>query len=112
MRIFFTVRLELEGIYIVPECDLSTVVYLNQDRHTFGIECTLELSHGNRGEECIGFKENIQQYIKTMFFDETNGCCNFGPMSLQHIAEVLLIQYSLDRCSVSGGEFTVTVENK
>ena len=112
MKKFIEVKLDIEGLHNWPDCNLPHVEYLKYlHRHTFVIHCRAEVSHGNRDIEFIDFKHNIKQFIAKRWYDPTYGCCNFGSMSCEHIAETLLDQFGLCRCSVSeDNEFWGIVE--
>lgn len=107
MRKFIRVRLDIEGLHNWVDCDINEVAYLkNLHRHTFQIECTAEVTHGDRDIEFIEFKHKVKKYIAQKWYDSHYGCCNFGPMSCEHIAEDLLTEFGLTKCSVSeDGEF-------
>lgn len=112
MKKSIEVRTNVEGLHCWVDCNLPNVDYLRfLHRHTFQISCTLEVNHSNRETEFIDFKHRINSYIQKKWFDSIHNCCNFGPMSCEHIAEDLLLEFNLDKCSVSeDGEFFGIVE--
>jgi len=107
MKKYIEVRIDVEGLHFWPDCNIPQVEYLKHlHRHTFQIACTAEVSHGNRDIEFIDFKHKIQKYITDTWYDSKYECCNFGPMSCEHIATNLLEFFGLCKCSVSeDGEF-------
>jgi hypothetical protein len=112
MKKYIEVKLEIEGLHHWPDCNLPHVEYLaHLHRHTFVINCRHEVTDSNREIEFIDFKHKIKQYIGKRWFDQAYGCCNFGAMSCEHIAEELLNYFGLCRCSVSeDNEFFGIVE--
>jgi hypothetical protein len=107
MKKFIEVRLDIEGLHQWIDCNLPNVEYLKYlHRHTFQIACTAEVSHGDRDIEFIDFKHKLKKYIANRWYDPTYGCCNFGPMSCEMIAEDILTEFGLNKVSVSeDGEF-------
>jgi hypothetical protein len=112
MKRSIVVKIDVEALHQWADCDLPQVKYLKYlHRHTFQALCEVEVTHGNRDIEFIDFKHKIQNYIQQKYYSTTYGCCNFGTMSCEHIAEELLTQFSLRKCSVSeDGEFWGIVE--
>lgn len=112
MKKSIEVRIDIEGLHCWDDCNLPNVQYLQYPhRHTFQVACMLEVGHSNRETEFIDFKHKIRSYIQEKWYDATYNCCNFGSMSCEHIAENLLVQFNLDKCSVSeDGEFFGIVE--
>lgn len=107
MKKFIEVRLDVEGLHHWPDCNLPHVEYLaHLHRHTFGIACTAEVSHGDRDIEFIDFKHKVKKYVANRWYDPTYGCLNFGAMSCEMIAEDILTEFGLNKVSVSeDGEF-------
>jgi hypothetical protein len=112
MKKYVEVKLEVEGLHHWPECNLPHVEYLRYfHRHTFGISARAEVSHGDRDIEFIDLKHKIKQYVAKRWYDQAYGCCNFGTMSCEQIAEAILDNFGLCRCSVSeDNEFFGIVE--
>ena len=104
---FIKVRMNIEGLHHWPDCNTPQVSYLaHLHRHTFQIECKLEVTHGNRDIEFIELKHKIETHILNKWYDSTYDCCNFKAMSCEDIAEAILIRFNLLECSVSeDGEF-------
>ena len=107
MKRSIIVRTDVEGLHLWPDCNLPHVEYLaHLHRHTFQIFCEVNVTHGNRDIEFIDLKHKIKQYVAKTWYDQTYGCCNFGAMSCEMIAEDLLNYFGLTKCSVSeDGEF-------
>lgn len=101
------VKLDIEGIHAWKDCNIEEVMYLKYPhRHTFQILCKIEVAHGDRAIEFIEFKHAVKQYIGQTWFNTKIGCCDFGSMSCEMIAENLLKRFELAECSVSeDGEF-------
>ena len=112
MRKYIEVKLDIEGLHSWPDCNLPHVDYLaHTHRHTFQILARAEVKHGDRDIEFIDFKHKIKKHIANTWYDPAYGCCNFGAMSCEMIAEDLMTVFGLCRCSVSeDGEFFGIVE--
>jgi hypothetical protein len=105
------IKLDVEGLHNWPGCDIESVQYLKYiHRHTFQIFCTLDVTHGDRDVEFIEFKHKIRKFLEGRYYSAKYDCLNFGPMSCETIAEILLLEFNLTECSVSeDGEFWGTV---
>lgn len=112
MKKSIIVKLDVEGLHNWPDCNLPHVDYLKHvHRHTFGIACEVEVTHSNRDIEFIDLKHKVKQYVAKRWYDQAFGCCNFGAMSCEMIAEEILNNFGLNKCSVSeDGEFFGVVE--
>ena len=112
LKKYIEVKIDVEGLHQWSNCNLSNVEYLKYlHRHTFQIKCRREVNHNDRDVEFIDFKHKIKKYINDNWYDWDYECCNFKGMSCEHIAENLLINFDLCRCSVSeDGEFFGIVE--
>lgn len=102
------INLSVEGFhnwedakYIQPE-----VAFLSyKHRHTFNICCKKNVTHSDRDIEIILFKREIISFLYDEYGiqsgpDEHYKWCDFGPMSCEMIAEVLLNRFELEYCSV------------
>jgi hypothetical protein len=112
MKKFIEVKVDVQGLHQWVDCNLPHVEYLKYlHRHTFQVLARAEVNHGDRDIEFIDFKHQLKQYIAKRWYDPAYGCCNFGPMSCEMIAEDILNQFGLCRVSVSeDGEFFGIVE--
>lgn len=113
IRKSIAVRIDVEGLHQWPDCNLPHVEYLaHLHRHTFQIVCESEVNHNNRDIEFIDLKHKVKHHIATRYYDPAYGCCNFGSMSCEAIAEGLMEFFGFDKVSVSeDGEFWGIVEN-
>ena len=115
------VKFQKEGIHCYPaaatdpalatgdEYDVSFLA--NPHRHMFHFHVTVQVFHNDRDIEFIDFKHKIKQYVAKTWYDPAYGCCNFGAMSCEMIAEDLFNYFGLCRCSVSeDGEFFGIIE--
>ena len=102
-----SVKVDIEGVHCWPDCDIEEVLYLKYPhRHTFEIVCTKHVVHGDRAIEFIEFKHVLKQYIGQKWYNKSIGCCDFGSMSCEQIAEDLFKHFELNKCVVSeDGEF-------
>lgn len=112
MKRSIIVKVDIEALHQWTGCDLPQVSYLaHLHRHTFQILSEIEVTHGDRDVEFIDLKHKIKKYVKEKWYDVTYECCNFNSMSCEHIAEDILIEFNLNKCSVSeDGEFWGVVE--
>lgn len=106
------VKLQVEGLHNWPGCDLPEVEYLAyKHRHIFEILAEFEVTHGDRDLEFIRTKHLIEGYVKGKYYRREYGCCDFGSNSCEHLAEELLKEFDMTKCSVSeDGEFWGVVQ--
>lgn len=112
MKKFIEVKLDIEAVHKWENCDIEEVEYLKYlHRHTFQFLCRAEVTHNDRDIEFIKFKHEIKEYIGRKYFDSKYKCCNFTGQSCEMLAEELVKQFNLCRCSVSeDGEFSGIIE--
>lgn len=92
---FVTVKLQVEGIHYWPDADkIPAVAYLKHPhRHVFHIECGKEVEGSDREIEIIMFKHSIEAFLNNFKGD-------FGAMSCEMIAEMILKQFECEFVSV------------
>ncbi len=101
MQINIIVKLQVAGLHHWPECPIKEVSYLKDlHRHTFHIECKKKVSHTNRDIEIIRFKAKILKYLNDYYYNEVYKCLVFHRMSCEDIANLLMLQFELNYCSV------------
>tara|TARA_R100000482_G_scaffold30232_2_gene9724 strand:- start:13270 stop:13590 length:321 start_codon:yes stop_codon:yes gene_type:complete len=89
------VKLQYAGVHCWADCPLEEVKYLkDMHRHTFYITCKKEVNHDDRDIEIIMFKNKILQWLDKTYKS------NFGTMSCEMIARVLMDQFKLNYCKV------------
>ena len=112
MKKYVEVKLDIEAVHCWATCDIEEVEYLKYlHRHTFGFLCRAEVTHNDRDIEFIKFKHEIKDYIGRKYYDPKYKCCNFTGQSCEMLAEELVKQFNLCRCSVSeDGEFFGIIE--
>ena len=112
IRRSIVVKLDVEGLHQWAGCNIEEVQYLaNLHRHTFQILCEIQVGHGDRDVEFIEFKHRVKKYLQDRWYKVQYDCCYFGSMSCEQIAEVLMEEFSLSKCSVGeDGEFWGVVE--
>lgn len=102
MKKYIEIKLDVEGIHCWENCNIEEVEYLKYPhRHTFSFLCRAEVSHGDRDIEFIEFKHKIKEYIGRKYYDKKYKCCNFIGQSCETLAEELIREFNLCRCSVS-----------
>lgn len=100
------VKLEVEGMHCWPQAaDLLPEVGFLSDRHRhiFHIEARKKVTHSDRDVEIIMFKREITEFLFAEYGKHKHSLvnyCEFGPMSCEMIAEVLLKKFGLQYCSV------------
>ena len=104
---YIEVKLDIEGLHSWPNCNIEEVEYLKyMHRHTFSFQCRAEVTHNDRDIEFIVFKHQIKEYLGKKYYDPKYKCCNFTGQSCESLAEELVREFNLCRCSVSeDGEF-------
>jgi hypothetical protein len=97
------VSLQIEGVHHWPECPIDEVNFLKYPhRHVFHIKCKKEVQHNDRDIEIIQLKRRIQFHLSNAFgsgYKNANGC-DFGRMSCEDIADLLVESFQLNYCSV------------
>ncbi|MEO6303593.1 MAG: hypothetical protein ABIP51_10500 [Bacteroidia bacterium] len=97
------VRLEIEGFHCWPQAAriLPYVAFLSErHRHIFHFTAKKEVTHSNRDIEIIMFKREITKYLLKEYDCGDNGWCEFGTLSCEAIAEILMKKFDLHYCSV------------
>jgi hypothetical protein len=111
MKKYIIVTLQIPGLHYWKEAT-GTVSYLGLiHRHVFYITCKKEVTKNNREIEIIQFKETILDDLKIRFYTTLKDICDFGVMSCEDIAEMLIRKHELNYCSVledneNGAEIT------
>jgi|TARA_R110000744_G_scaffold153214_1_gene267575 hypothetical protein len=104
MKTNIIVKLQVEGTHNWPQASdfEPTMEYLEyQHRHMFYIVAKKEVFHDDRDVEFIVFKRKIKKYLKSVYYNETIDCCDFGSQSCEMLAHELYEKFSLCYCSVS-----------
>lgn len=97
------INLRIEGCHnwpdakkLFPEVDFLS----DRHRHIFHICCKKEVLHNDRDIEIIIFKRNIEDWLKSNFYDFNTRCHEFKNMSCEMICEKLITRFDLCYCSV------------
>lgn len=94
------VKFQVEGTHCWPECPIDEVKFLRDPhRHMFHIQATKKVGHNDRDVEIIKLKREMQQFLLSCYGDEV-GTCDFGRMSCEDIAELLIEDFKLHSCQV------------
>ncbi len=93
MRKEIVVRLQYEGFHCWPDAPLQCRFLVDRHRHVFHIECWKEVTENDREIEFIGFRHRIEQRLYPFVHE-------FGKMSCEDIAEMLIKEFQLSRCGV------------
>lgn len=96
MNRFVTIRLQVEGIHYWPGADsIPEVSFLKHPhRHMFHVECGKRVEGSDREIEIITFKRNVEEFLQAFGGD-------FGAMSCEMIAEMILERFHCEWVSVS-----------
>lgn len=101
MRKFIVVNLQVEGVHAWSDCPIEQVSYLrNEHRHIFFITLEKVVQHNDRDIEIIMFKKEVKDYLNSEYGVNERGICNFGNMSCEDIAEILMIRYKCESVKV------------
>ena len=88
------VNLTVEGIHQWKDCNIDEVEYLlSLHRHNFYIKVYKEVNHLDRDIEIIRFKKQIKNYLHKRFWDIELQLCNFGILSCEQIANIILSEF-------------------
>jgi hypothetical protein len=94
MKYAVVVTLQVEGIHSWPTCPIEEVDFLKlPHRHIFHVKAMKEVRHKDREVEIIMLKRAMK-----LFLDKFEG--NFGTMSCEQIASVLVENFDLVNCEV------------
>lgn len=100
------IKLQVEGFHSWPQAAelLPEVGFLSaKHRHIFHIVAKKKVTHSDRDVEIILFKRKITDFLYFQYGKNDHSLvnvCEFGPMSCEMIAEVLLKKFDLQYCSV------------
>lgn len=119
LQTFIGIRFEVEGFHNYPDASKNhgeLVKFLEQShRHIFKFNCKKRVNHDNRDEEFILLRRKVKQYINKKFpvFEMHCECYDFGSMSCEMIAKIILKQFDFDSVEVSeDGENYAIVEKE
>lgn len=99
MKQYVVCVLEIEGFHYWPEAPTEISYLQSTHRHVFSLSVELSVSNGNREIEIITKQNEIRCYLLSRYGD-SNGTCQFGPMSCEQIAEDILTHFSASSCIV------------
>lgn len=89
------VKLQHEAIHHWPECPIEDVKFLrDKHRHVFHICAKKLVTHNDRDIEIIMLKREMQRFLQEIYQKD------FGRMSCEDIAHILIKQFDLSYCSV------------
>lgn len=93
------VKLAVDGMHNFPKAaELFPEVSFLADRHRHMFHFTLAkmVNHSDRDREFIMLKRDVLKYINDIYFVEQTRTCEFGPMSCEMLAELILRQFECD----------------
>lgn len=92
----------LVGLHLWTNCPFDDVDFLKTlHRHEYHIKCYFPVTHSDRDVEFIRVKNQIMDYLTNKYWNTKYGCCNFGEMSCEMIAEELCSEFTLCQAEVS-----------
>ena len=103
MRTSVIVRLQVDGMHNFPAAAelFPEVAFLaERHRHMFHIEAKKEVFHDDRDVEFLMFKKDITDYLKQMYYKPETRTHEFGAMSCEMIAKIILNQFNCTAVSV------------
>ncbi len=103
MRTSVIVRLQVDGMHNFPKAAelFPEVAFLaERHRHMFHIEAKKEVFHDDRDVEFIMFKKDITDYLKQMYYKPETRTHEFGAMSCEMLAKLILNQFNCTSVSV------------
>lgn len=97
MKTYVIVRLQVDAEHNFPAAAelFPEVAFLaHPHRHMFHIEAKVEVFHDNRDKEFIMLKRDIQEYLRSSYYNEARRMHVFGPMSCEMIAKEILNEFN------------------
>lgn len=97
------VKLAVEGIHNFAKAKemFPPVGFLQYPhRHMFHIKASKEVFHDDRDVEFLMFKREIANWLHLQYYDEVAGLLDFGGMSCEMIARILLEYFHCDSVEV------------
>tara|TARA_R100000426_G_C4761904_1_gene87478 strand:- start:132 stop:485 length:354 start_codon:yes stop_codon:yes gene_type:complete len=102
MRTNVIAKLELEGLHNWPDAKkvFPEVAFLSDiHRHKWYITAKKKVNHDDRDIEFIMFKRDIEEYLRSKYYDKKYRSHYFGAMSCEMLAREILDLF--DCCYVS-----------
>ena len=81
---------QIEGFHQYPNAPEFCKYLEARHRHIFVIRCRFAVTHSNREIEINAMQRTIEEYL----YERFNHPCEFGELSCEHIAEVLLSHFA------------------
>jgi len=92
---------KIEGTHAWYTCPIQEVDFLKTDhRHLFGVTAYKKVQHDDRDVEFIWLKHEIQDYLRSKYYNKEKRLHVFGAMSCEMLANELINQFDLSRCQV------------
>ena len=90
---FIKVGLDIEGMHFWENAPEEVSYLRYPHRHIFHIIVEFKVNHNNRDLEFIIMKHKIEKFLKDKFYISIYKLCNFGQMSCEAIAELILDEF-------------------
>jgi len=103
MRVNIIINLQVEGIHCWPDAgqfDVTVQFLEYPHRHIFHITCEKSVTHDDRDIEIILFKRAVRDYLEITYMSPTYAMLDFGNMSCEMIARLLVKDFNLESCTV------------
>jgi len=93
--------LSFDGIHAWYNCPIEEVNFLKvEHRHTFNVKAFYEVNHGDRDQEFIMLKRDIQDYLYDKYYDKDKRTHFLGPKSCEMLCIELIEKFDLYKCIV------------
>ncbi len=110
MRIVLTIKLRVPGLHHWPDAPHPVSYLAFVHRHLFHIEASKEVTDADREVEFILFQNEVDRWLAAYFKRQPCGSYDFGTMSCEQLAIMLISGLKLTRCRVAeDGENGATV---
>jgi len=96
-------NIRISGVHRWADAPSGSVLR-NKHRHEFHIKAVADVDHNNRDIEFIQLKQDIISFLLSEYRSDCDGNLSdvdFGGMSCENIAEVLISKFNLSLCEVS-----------
>lgn len=93
------VKLSVDGMHNFPKAAelFPEVAFLSdRHRHMFHFTAAKMVNHSDRDREFIMLKRDVLKYINDIYFVEQTRTCEFGSMSCEMLAELILRQFECE----------------
>lgn len=100
MKIFVKTYNEIPGVHFWKDAPAYLYFLSRPHRHIFHIITTFSVSHEDREVEIIETQKGIEDFIRSAFGEYQTGEIDFGNMSCEMIATMIVTEFGAYKCEV------------